>query len=273
MWITNGPGGRARILARIIAAGLAVAMAGCQGKPGSGSGGAGPTLTPSVATHNFGKVLVGESVTLAGVNWVYSGGVGGSASVDVTSPLVSGDDAEFATTRFGTTTLDGQAKTPAVTVTFAPTRGGTLTADLTPQVIRGSAAVTPLNVTGQGVSVITSGTVAMKEGTANLDTSRVLDFKEEIFPGGKKIRTLTIVNSGPNPVVLKETWNKATEGFSVTTAGPFVVPARGRLDIDLQFSPIGVSGPTFRDVLRLDDGGGNSARVSVMGKGRAPAGQ
>jgi hypothetical protein len=274
MWITNVFGGRTRGVGRLVAVGLAVALAGCQDKPGSGSGsgGSGPTLTLSRPTVDFGKVLVGETSSKP-VKWSYSAGVGGPPTIEVTGPFPGTNAPQFTITPFpaGAKVRAGEA-TPEVKVTFTPDKAGAFTETARPQVTGAAmGAVVDVTLKGEGVYVAVSGEMdVLREGTP-LDDARKLDFGGVPVTTTKPL-TLTIQNKVGKKIVFKTpTWKQGNQGFGAKTPDGLTLHPAATLRIKIEFTPAALK--DYEDVLTLADADGkNSVRVTVMGKGIANEG-
>ncbi len=224
------------------------------------------SMTPNVATVNYGSVLIGNSAT-GNVTWSntskntvnFLGFIKPSAPFSQTAPV-----------RVIGANLAPAATTPPATFVFTPTAVGTFNDTATPLLGNGDSA-TPATLTGIGVSHLISGKGFGIAG-GNFRSNQVLDFGK-IRVGQTSTRNFRLLNGSNAP--LSMTGRVLGAGpFSVTApAQPIVlalaanplIPTRVR--VTLTFAPRAPG--RFMDLIQFTDPANPGHQLTLVVTGTA----
>ena len=244
---------------RMIACMAPLSLAACQ-LPGA--------LSPETASHNFGEVLIGDSVQSPELVWRNTGNVTEKVVGQVTLPPGGAFKEGKALPRSLLIIRPG-ARTPPVTFVFTPQDGGPASGE-------GS-----LRVTALGDSPDRAPTVKLKgvgrfrvarQGINFLDlaanTDAPLDFGPANVEADPVVQTLEIMNVSPEPIEASLALRRGDQGFTVIYGSEqILLPTREKVVVEMQFAPVDVG--RYTDVVSLTEvaSGERVAAAIVVGEG------
>ncbi len=225
-------------------------------------------LSPETKSHNFGEVLIGDTVQSPELVWRNNSGVTEKVVGQVATPA-GGPFKEGTTLPRSLLIVPSGASTPPVTFLFTPQQGGPVSGE-------GSLRVTALGEAPDSAPAVKFKGVGRfrvaRDGINFLDldqnTDAPLDFGPADVEAGPIVKTLEIMNVSPEPLEATLALRRGDQGFSVIYGSEQVsLPTREKVVIELQFAPVDV-GP-YSDVVSLTElaSGERIAGVIVVGEG------
>ncbi len=225
-------------------------------------------LSPETETHNFGEVLIGDTVQSPQLVWRNTGEVTEKVTGQVTTPA-GGPFKEGTTLPKSLLIIRPGARTPPVTFVFTPQTGGPVSGE-------GSLRVTPIGESPDSAPAVKLKGVGRfrvtRDGINFLDldqnTDAPLDFGPADVEAGPVVKALEIMNVSPEPIEATLALRRGDQGFTVIYGSDQVsLPTREKVIVELQFAPVDV-GP-FSDVVSLNElaSGQRIAAAIVVGEG------
>ncbi len=225
-------------------------------------------LTPETKSHNFGEVLIGDTVQSPELVWRNNSGVTEKVVGQVATPA-GGPFKEGTTLPRQLLIVPSGARTPPVTFLFTPREGGPVSGEA-------SLRVTPIGASPDSAPPVKLRGVGRfrvaREGLNFLDldqnTDAPLDFGPANVEADPVVTTLEVMNVSPEPIEASLALRRGDQGFSVIYGSEQVsLPTREKVVIEMQFAPVDV-GP-YSDVVSLTDlaSGDRIAAAIVVGEG------